>query len=320
MLVYTDSVDYARTILGHGADLGSAPASEPSDGVRRLIEGVYGGAELRACEVERDSPWNYLFLAEVSERSQYDLLIELNRDEASLPDRVLCLAGAGHRFHGFKGRAWSAPRGNTYLSVHLRPARAIECPAVSFTVLAAVTVTDAIDAMPGLEHSARIKWVNDILIEGAKVGGVLAYTQSVGKAISGAVLGFGVNVETDPDIEPTPFVPLASALRLASTKPEECTQKRFFEELIAALDSNYRQLSAGNYNALLERYRSRSLIIDREVVLCTDDSGDQPEAIAAGRVVSLGDDLELVIEGYDQPFTKGRLVIGSLEDLSSRKN
>ena len=140
---------------------------------------------------------------------------------------------------------------------------------------------------------------------------MLAYTQSVGKKISGAVLGFGVNVETDPDFQPTPFVPRAGTLRGESSSPADCTQRNFFERLIAALDANYSQLLAGGHGILLERYRERSCVIGREVTVCADDSGAEPQVIAAGRATAIGDDLGLTIEGYDQPFTKGRLVIDS---------
>jgi BirA family biotin operon repressor/biotin-[acetyl-CoA-carboxylase] ligase len=261
-------------------------------------------------------------LVEVAERSHYDLLIELSRAGVRLPDRVLCLAGAGERFHGFKGRSWSAPHGNTYLSVHLRPNRAVKRPTTSFTVLAAVSVVDAIDALPGLERSAGIKWVNDILIDGAKVGGVLAYTQSGGGTVSSAILGIGVNVETEPDIEPTPFVPRACSLKSTATRPEDCNQRSFFAALAAALDTNYRQLLAGGYEPLLERYRERSLVIGHRVTLCADDA-DEPgrrlDVLAHGRATWIGENLELAIEGYERPFGKGRLMIGSIEELVSRK-
>jgi BirA family biotin operon repressor/biotin-[acetyl-CoA-carboxylase] ligase len=319
MLVYTDSVDYAQTVLGRSADLWSAPTSEPSDGLRSLIESAYGAKEIRESTVHGPSHWQYLLLVEVAERSHYDLLIELSRTGARLPDRVLCLAGAGERFHGFKGRDWSAPQGNTYLSAYLRPTRAVERPATSFTVLAAVSVVDAIDSVPGLENLAGIKWVNDIIIDDAKVGGVLAHTQSMRGTIGGAILGIGVNVETEPDIEPTPFVPRAGTLRRVTTRPADCTQQSFFAALAAALDTNYSRLIAGEYEALLERYRERSLIIGRQVTLCAEEPGPELDVIAHGRVTRIGDDLELMIEGYDRPFTKGRLIIGSVEELVSRK-
>jgi BirA family biotin operon repressor/biotin-[acetyl-CoA-carboxylase] ligase len=313
MLVYTDSVEYARTVLGRSVDLWSAPTSELSDDLRSLLEGAYGAREIRESTVQGGSLWHHLILVEVADRSHYDLLIELSRAGVRLPDRVLCLAGEGEGFHGFKGRAWSAPQGNIYLSVYLRPTRVVTLPATSFTVLAAISVVDAIDAIPGLEKSAGIKWVNDILIDGAKVGGVLAYTQSVGGAIGSAVLGIGVNVETEPDVEPTPFVPRACALRSKALRPDACNQQSFFTALAAALDTNYRQLVAGEYDALLERYRQRSLVIGREVTLCSDKPGAELDVIAQGRVTHIGDGLELAIEGYQQPFTKGRLVSGTLE-------
>ena len=319
MLVYTDSVDYARIVLGRSADNWSAPASELSDELRSLIESAYGAREIRESTVHGGSNWHYLFLVKAAERSHYDLLIELSRAGIRVPDRVLCLAGAGERFHGFKGRSWSAPKGNTYLAAYLRPNQPVELPATSFTVLAAVSVLDAIDAMPGLENSAGIKWVNDILIDDAKVGGVLAYTQSAGGTISGAVLGIGVNVETEPDIEPTPFVPRAAALRSVASSPADCTQQTYFSALTAALDTNYSLLIAGGYGALLDRYRNRSLVIGHQVTLCDEEPGSESEVMAQGRVTGIGYGMELVIEGYDRPFTKGRLILESDEEHTSRK-
>jgi BirA family biotin operon repressor/biotin-[acetyl-CoA-carboxylase] ligase len=313
MLVYTDSVDFAQIVLGRSADLWSAPASEPADDLRSLIESAYGARQIRESVVNGGSGWPYLLLVEVAERSHYDLLIELCRAGARLPDRVLCLAGAGERFHGFKGRTWSAPPGNTYLSVYLRPACAVERPATSFTVLAAVSVVDAIDSIPGLEGSASTKWVNDIIVDDAKVGGVLAYTQSVGATINGAVLGIGVNVETKPEVEPTRFVPRAGTLSGAASRAADCTQRSFFAALAATLDTNYSRLLAGEYEALLERYRERSYVIGRRVTLVAEESEPELDVIAQGRATGIGDGLELMIEGYKQPFTKGRLIIGSVE-------
>lgn len=316
MLAYTDSVDYAQTVLGQSEDLWSVPTSEVPADLRGLLHNVYGTRDVRESTVISGARWQHLLLVQVAERSHYDLLIELGRAGLRLPDRVLCLAGAGERFHGFKGRSWSAPPGNTYLAVHLRPHRAVKHPATSFTVLAAVSVVDAIDAIPGLENSAGIKWVNDIIIEGAKVGGVLAYTQSAGGTVSSAVLGIGVNVETEPDIAPNPFVPRACTLKGKTPRPNDCTQCSFFAALAVALDANYSQLLGGGYEALLERYRERSLVIGRQVTLCADNPGQELEVMAQGCARRIGDGLELEIEGHAQPFRKGRLIIGSLEELA----
>jgi BirA family biotin operon repressor/biotin-[acetyl-CoA-carboxylase] ligase len=180
---------------------------------------------------------------------------------------------------------------------------------VGFTILAAVSVVDAIDGLPGLERRAGIKWVNDILIEGAKVSGVLAYTQTMKDVVSSAVLGIGLNVETTPSVDPTPYVPRVAALRDFAPDKSTCTQGAVLEKLVHALDRNYRSYLDGGYKALIDRYRERSLVTGREVTVRSDDPSTEPEVIAAGRVSGLGENLELLIEGIEEPVSRGRLIL-----------
>jgi BirA family biotin operon repressor/biotin-[acetyl-CoA-carboxylase] ligase len=310
MLVYTDSVEYARTVTGEAADAWRAAPAFPDDGVRHIAETTFNGAPIRASTMAGAPTWRYLLLTATAPRSQYDALIDVGRRVGRLPGGVLMLAGAGERFHGFRSRPWAAAPGNLHLTIHLTPTRAVAHPGTAFTVLAAVSVIDAIDAMPGLAGRAGIKWVNDILIDGAKIGGVLAHTHTVGGRVTRVVLGIGVNVETDPVLEPTPYVPHARSLRSCSARPDACRQGPFFARLTETLDRNYRRLSDGAYGELLDRYRERSLVVGREVTICTESSGSEPDVIATGRVAGLGDDLEIHLDGVDTPLTKGRLILG----------
>jgi len=52
-----------------------------------------------------------------------------------------------------------------------------------------------------------------------------------------------------------------------------------------------------------------SLVIGREVDICSDIPGSGVRVIASGRVTGIGDNLELFIEGEDRPVSKGRLII-----------
>jgi len=176
-------------------------------------------------------------------------------------------------------------------------------------VLAAVSVLDAVDGIPGLVNAAGVKWVNDILVDGAKVGGVLAYTQSVGETVEGVALGIGLNVETTPVVDPTPFVPRVSSLAHRASDASACTQQAVFRKLIQSLAHNYERLLSGGYDTLLERYRSRSLVIGRRITLCAEESGPEPEVLSTGRVERLTDDLELILEGSETPLSRGRIVL-----------
>jgi BirA family biotin operon repressor/biotin-[acetyl-CoA-carboxylase] ligase len=99
---------------------------------------------------------------------------------------------------GRRGRAWSSPRGNLYLSLISRP----DCPvdvAAQLGFVAALAVGAALRAiMPRIERLAY-KWPNDVLIDGRKIAGVLLESETVGsEKLSFLVVGVGVNLAASP--------------------------------------------------------------------------------------------------------------------------
>ena len=109
---------------------------------------------------------------------------------------------------GRGGRAWSSPPGNLYASHLVR----LSCPlavAQQLTLLAPVALMDAVASLmgstPGNTNRLRLKWPNDLLIEGAKVSGILleSAVTSAGSASSQKsnlviVMGFGLNLASHP--------------------------------------------------------------------------------------------------------------------------
>lgn len=100
---------------------------------------------------------------------------------------------------GRQGRRWASPAGNLYLSVLLRP----EPPVSRWSVVplaAGVAVAEAL-AGEGLETS--LKWPNDVLAGGRKVGGILAEAASSAEGLESIVVGVGINVAVRPaDLPP----------------------------------------------------------------------------------------------------------------------
>jgi BirA family biotin operon repressor/biotin-[acetyl-CoA-carboxylase] ligase len=307
VLIYTDNVEFISQFFpSRPADWATSP-SIPNKAVGRLVERLLGDRTVYASEAPSAASWTHLVAAETAPRSQYDVLVSLGQQGTGLPDGVLCLAGTGHGFHGFHARPWSVSAGNIHLSVRVTPPPRAGRPPVCFIALAAVSVVDAIDATPGLERQAGIKWVNDILIEDAKVCGILAHTEGLTRGISAAVMGIGLNVETTPTVPPTPFVPRVGSLREFMPDPAGCSVGRALAALLAALDRNYQRLASGDDAGVLRRYRDRSIVVGREVAVCSEQSGSNP--VARGRVIGLGEHLELLIEGHERPFFSGRLVL-----------
>lgn len=309
MHVICDGPDFARRLLP--ADVVGGLSREPfTDPTLRLLKDEFlgQGADARSTELPTDA-WHCLVLAQFADHSQYDRMIGLARSGDRVPDRTLCFAGSGRGFHGFKGRPWSADPGNVHLTVHLAPRRPIEHFQVAFTVLATLSIVDALDEIPELRGRAGIKWVNDVLVDGAKVAGVLAYTLTQGSTVSSAVLGIGLNVETAPDVPRTAFVPAVSSLRELAPGAPEATQGRMLAKLMEALDANYGILLHQGYAPLLDRYRDRTRIEGNRVAICDDGSDGEPEVTREGRVTALGAGLELHLDDGGEPVTGGRLML-----------
>jgi len=314
MAVYTSSLKYAATLLGDEVARRLIPVTTMEPGLGRIVLATLGEDRGLHTAPSIDLPWHHVLISEFSSESQYDRLIEMARREPRPLDRLACVAGSGLDFHGFKGRPWTALAGNVHLAVHLTPSRPIERFQIAFTILAALSVVDALDEVPGLRNRSKIKWVNDILVEGAKVAGILAYTQTRATTVTSAVLGIGLNVEATPPVEPTPFVPAVASLRDFLPGQEEDAQGSVFRGLLHAIDRNYRTLLTEGVPPLLERYRERCEGIGEEVTICSEDSDERLKVLATGRWAALGDHLELYLEGFPDPISRGRMISGRLEE------
>lgn len=176
---------------------------------------------------------------------------------------------------------------------------------------AAASLIETIDRINGLHGRAGIKWVNDILIEERKIAGFLVYTISNEDIITAAVLGIGLNVEKTPEVPPDPFVPRAASLGSFVSDPSFCNLKNVLKLLLLRLSENYDLLLDGQHDRLLDIYRKRSLVIGRNARILSGHSDGIEKKIASGRVIGIGDNLELIFDGRDKPVIRGRMILES---------
>lgn len=120
--------------------------------------------------------------------------LELGRRFAGdAPEFSLIVAGSQTAGRGRMGRNWSSePNTSLAVSILLRPAAAV---AGWVTLLAGVAMAKALQE---LGVGAKVKWPNDVLVEGKKISGILAELREDGSV----VLGVGLNLKqqvTAPD-------------------------------------------------------------------------------------------------------------------------
>jgi BirA family biotin operon repressor/biotin-[acetyl-CoA-carboxylase] ligase len=109
--------------------------------------------------------------------------------DRGLSHPAIAIAAQQTAGRGQRGRPWQSAPGGLYLSLALAPnLRATE----SFHL----TLCSAWGIASGLRRygvPVTLKWPNDLILEGRKLGGIKIETRSQGTAIARAVIGIGLN-------------------------------------------------------------------------------------------------------------------------------
>ncbi len=309
MIVYTDSINYSDKVIDVHESWQQEDISSFAPNLKQLVKKLYRGQSIQKSKCVSKSRWTQAFIIHHAPSSHYDLLIDLSQKGIVLQDRIICLAGSGKKFHGQRNRHWVASEGNIHLTIFLAPNKKIAHFQVGFITLAAASLIETIDALESFHGKANIKWVNDVLINDAKIAGSLVHTMSIEDTVAIAVLGIGLNVETIPEVPPDLFAPKVASLRSFAEDPSCCKLKKVLKLLLLRISENYDLLLAGYYDRLLDIYRRRSLVVGRNVKILSDRTNGLKEEIASGRVTGIGDNLELILEGKEKPVTRGRLIL-----------
>jgi BirA family biotin operon repressor/biotin-[acetyl-CoA-carboxylase] ligase len=292
------------SLLNSSASAGGSekPAGFPH--VRVLREHFFEGIAPYFSAVPAERWW---VLRRDAPRSQYGaILVALASGGASaLPDGLATLALTGSRFRGQRGRAWVALEGNLHLCVHHHLTNGKVDWQAALSVLPAIAAAEAIEAIGG--RQVGFKWVNDLVVEGSKVGGVLSTLQwrdGVAQALS---CGIGINLRQAPSLaEDVAALPAASLGQFTPIFSDSSALWRLAQGVVDRMGANLARLRVDGPNALLAGYRQRAIFLGREVTILPVEPGKHVP-IARGRVLALRDDLSLELAGVREPIRHGRM-------------
>jgi BirA family transcriptional regulator, biotin operon repressor / biotin---[acetyl-CoA-carboxylase] ligase len=155
-------------------------------------------------------------------------------------DGVAVLADEQTAGRGQHGRTWTAvPKASVLLSLLLFPSPALRRPAI-LTAWAAVSVCETVRRIAGVQ--AKIKWPNDVLLEGRKVCGILI------EQGRGTVAGIGLNVRQTAEDFAAADLPFATSLSQHTVVALETHSVA--RMLLKVLDEEYARLCAGDLATL----------------------------------------------------------------------
>ena len=225
----------------------------------------------------------------------------------------------------FAGRVFYSPaKSGVYLSLVFCPFSAAQDKAAvpDPSVFTALTAAAVCRAFGEFGFDGKIKWVNDIFVNGKKVCGILSegVISMERKAVEAVVIGIGVNVRESGDGFPEALKNKAGALTGKTCGPDS---PAFIDrnELTASILSHTFSALYGRVSAaeLLEEYRSRSFIIGKYVEVAPQ-SGKPYRA----RVCGITAEARLIIErdgGTREELSSGEISLlfvqeGLIPDVS----
>lgn len=265
--------------------LNSPDTLHPDDLIARLGETKVIGRDIRVFQ---------------ETTSTNDVIEKLARD--NVKEGVVVFAESQTKGRGRLGRRWVSPsRKGLWFSVLLRPDLRPQ-ETTQLTVAGATALRRALQAGTGLK--AKIKWPNDILINGKKAAGILTELSAELDRVKHIILGIGVDVNLTVADFPAELRKLATSLRIETGKT--VPRADLAVEILRELDHDYARVCAGKFESVANEWEEHCATIGHSVTIQVG------ERRVHGRAESLDDDGALLLRtqyGRLERITAGELTV-----------
>ena len=161
---------------------------------------------------------------------------------------------------GRRGRSWTSPPGNLYVSLLVRP----PYPASEASQLSLVAALALGDALAEYVSSSRIhnKWPNDVQVDGRKIAGLLLESSGGSKGnVEWVVIGCGVNIAVHPSL------PEYDTISLNSITDEKTSIEEFLAFFLEHFEARYDIWINGGIDPIRKAWVDRAANIGREIVV-----------------------------------------------------
>lgn len=231
--------------------------------------------------------------------STNDIAVRLTEEGAA--EGSIVIADEQTRGRGRLGRSWVSRAGcGIYFSVLLRPDFPPDrAPGVS--VMSALALADTIEKyVPG---RVRIKWPNDVLIDGRKTAGILTELSAERGRISSLVVGVGINVNHSATDFPDELTNTATSISIATG--HTIRRVELLQTFLRLFEIEYGEYCQDQLAQSIDRLRSYSSLIGKEVELVSGENR------IVGTAVDINADGSLALEckGKRLQITSGEVTV-----------
>ncbi|WP_243901607.1 biotin--[acetyl-CoA-carboxylase] ligase [Glycomyces niveus] len=246
--------------------------------------------ELWSLLSEKSDFWTEVDVVQVTGSTNADLAAAAKHGASQ--GKVLIAEEQEHG-RGRLGRQWVSPaRAGLTMSFLLRPTVPREQWG-TLSLLTAVALEETLKAVCGV--NAKLKWPNDVLIDGRKVCGILAQVE--GNAV---IIGAGLNVSLTEDELP---VPEATSLQIAGASTLD--RAEIAAGFLAHVAAVYETWNERGPASVIERWRRNSATLGRHVAVSFPNGRN-----LTGRAVGIDNDgcLQVAADGTVETVAAGDIV------------
>lgn len=214
--------------------------------------------------------------------------IESTMDEAfrlgmeGLAEGAVICAETQTKGRGRLGRSWISPKGKgLYFSLILRP-QLSPTQMSQLTLMAAVALAEAIGEQTKVD--VKIKWPNDLLVDGKKIAGILTELRAESDQMKFVVLGVGINVNSTA----SQLIDTATSLKIEQGQTIDRVQ--LFQHILLSLEQWYKVIHQGHFDKVLSRWKTLSATLNQRVKVA-DVAGS-----IEGMAINIDDDGALLVK------------------------
>lgn len=182
---------------------------------------------------------------------------------------------------GRLNRPWDSGRGGLWFTLILKPDLP---PPLAWTMnfAASACMSEALADLFGLD--VRVKWPNDLLLNGRKLSGMLAEIETRADMVNFLFLGIGLNVNNEPDSDQYQAIALKTALG------KSVSRKQILVRFLELFEARIRIVDPAR---IIKRWKERTATIGTQVRVQTHDQ------VYEGKALDVDDAGALILEGQD---------------------
>lgn len=163
---------------------------------------------------------------------------------AGEPEGTVVFAERQTKGKGRLARKWISPSGGIYFSLLLRPEFLLLGEVSQISLVIALAAIKAIKKVTGV--SCQVKWPNDIILSGKKLGGVLCEINAETDKVNFIVVGVGININSK-DLPP-------EAISLLLNTRKRFRRVEIAKAILSEIEDCYQRARKDKFSSLLKQW------------------------------------------------------------------